>query len=108
MLDLRQNSGANSGKAIARNAATSRADAGKVILLGVDIAPPPIRRAIGQIIRLDDHLIEGVVPAHLPGLTMIFVPLRDFAEVWIELAVARLQEPHETVRRDTIGHTVVR
>ena len=107
MLDLGKDAGRDILVAIARHAAARGADAGEIVLLRVDVTPAPTAGPIGQMVGLDDHLKECVVPADAPGFAMRLVPAGDVTETRIKLRVALAQERHQPFRRYAGGHPIL-
>ena len=106
MLDLREYAGFYVGKAVARHAAASCADTGKVVLVLVDVASPPVATAILQVIGFNHHLKERVIPANAPSIAPLLVPLGDISVLWIEIGIAVFEERHQPFRRNACGHTI--
>ena len=108
MLDLRVHAGLHVGKAVSSDAAAGRADASKVILLFVHVAAPSIAAAVLEIIGLEQHLEERVVPADAPGVAPVLIPAGDVAVARVEAGIAVFEKRHQLVGRYASGHRVCR
>ena len=82
VLDLRQHAGGDILEALARHAAAGRAEAGEVVLPGPHVARER------EVVGLQQHLEEGIVPADAERLAVLLIERGDVAIARIELGVA--------------------
>src|SRR5262249_25940377 len=104
VLHLRQHAGRNIGEAVTRYAAAGGADAGKVVLSWIDVAPTTAPRLVGEIVGLDQHLEERIIPAHAQSLAMLLVIARNIAEGGTKIARALEDVMHEPAGSDAGRH----
>ena len=89
MLDLRQYAGLDVGEFFARYTAAGRANACEIVLFLMHIAAITIAAPVHQIIGLKHHLVERIIPPHMPSVTPILIPACNLAvsriKFWITL-----------------------
>ena len=107
MLDLCQHASVDVGVAVAGNAAAGGAEAGEIVLVRIDVAPAAVALLVGEEIRLHRHLVECVVPPHVPALAVALVDIGDVGKARFHARVAALQEAHQALRSDAGRHLVL-
>ena len=92
-------------EALARLAAAGGAEARKIVLCGLHV-PVSAAVAVAQRAGLEDHLIEGVIPAYAELLAVPHVLDGNALEAGTEIGVAALQVFDETAGRHAHRHRV--
>src|SRR5262245_3329068 len=106
MLQMRAHPRGDVLETLAAFAAAGGAEAGEIVLLQLHI-PGAVTVAEAQRARLEQHLVEGIVPAHAQRFADAHVFAGDAAEAWVELGVAAFQVGEEATGGDAGRHGVV-
>ena len=105
VLDLREHASRDIGEGVSRDA-SGGAEAGEIVLRGMHVAPLPVAAAEGEEVGLDQHLVEGIVPAHAPGFAVALISDRDGAVAGRERGIAHRREAHQPLGRHAAGNPV--
>ena len=103
---MRLHAGWNVLEALTRLAAAGGAEAGEIVLRRLHVAGPTTV-AVAQRAGLEDHLIEGIVPAHAELLAEPHVLGGDALEAGTEVRIAAFEVFDETAGRDARRHCVL-
>jgi hypothetical protein len=100
MFEMRTRAGRNVLEALAARTASGRAEACKIVLIGLHVT------AVGEIPGLEKHLKERIVPAHVQLFAVAHVFAGDGLVPRVELGIALAQIAHQTARRRALSHLV--
>ncbi len=107
VLEVSANAGRDVPEAFTPHAAPGRTQAREVVLRRLDVAGA-VAAPIAECARLDDHLIESVVPAKAEEFALPHVLRGDAVIARVELRVAKLEKCHQAAGCDAFRHRVAR